>query len=883
MSSITCAGDTCTDYECCATGHDIIISDSHNHRIQRCPGSSPGAACTTVAGTGGVGSGPTQLYTPGSVVVDASDNYIIADSGNHRIQRCPGLLPGAACITVAGAGGVGSGPTQLYTPCSVVVDASGNYIIADSGNHRIQKCPGHSPGAACTTVAGTGGVGSGPTHLYTPYSVMIDASDNYIIADSGNHRIQKCSGSSPGAACPTVAGTGIVGSSLTQLNSPHSVMIDAFGNYIIADSGNHRIQKCPGHSPAAACITVAGTGSEGSSLTQLSTPLSVVLDASPDYIIADSGNDRIQKCPGHSPGAACTTVAGTGSAGSSLTQFKHPSGVTLALFQAAQDYSSLGIVTTWTKDAHTGLKEVQLESTSGLSRGMSIKISRDSWSGMASERKVIYAVLADGRVKLDSPLQNHYDTGTIAVVTAGNRTWLSSGNNTACRIDPKDSSVSGNGTAKVYTEIPNLDTCKYICQRDTGCTGVEYQSSTEYCEIWTVAIGYTASKPGFQCWHYGHDCDTDLSHFELMWPRNKKIWCCYQEGKACSDKNHKPKYPAGIGYYWKVVKDLKMEAFTTWERYPYDCEKALEFEKNWPLEQKLWCCETVGEGCLVPDEGKPEYDAGKGKYWQKVNKNGFSTWEAALHGFSWKRVGGKLVQVAFDCDADLDRFDKVWTSDKKEWCCDNRKKGCSDPAKKPSYDAGDGKYWKSVLKNDMFKEWQAVNVKYHCNADLERFELMWRPEQRKWCCDKFAKGCSDPNKPPEYPAGNGFFWYWQSYGKDALAGGQEAGAWKRADETFDCSKDLDSFHDWSMAQKNWCCDWKLTGCETTSSPPYVQSEGRQSGHKSGGQHSGHDDEESSGAIQKQCFWGEGSFCKFVSTLLAKIPRSKAPPLTNPQI
>jgi len=58
--------------------------------------------------------------------------------------------------------------------------------------------------------------------------------------------------------------------------------------------------------------------------------LSTAINAcEPYYLIANAANHRLQKCPASSPGAACTTVAGTGVAGSATTQLNHPQGIAI--------------------------------------------------------------------------------------------------------------------------------------------------------------------------------------------------------------------------------------------------------------------------------------------------------------------------------------------------------------------------------------------------------------------------------------------------------------------------------------------------------------------------------------------------------------------------
>ena len=67
---------------------DYLVADYFNHRIQLCPAASPLTACATVGAVSGEGSGATQLGRPTAATVDADGYLIITDSMNHRVQRC---------------------------------------------------------------------------------------------------------------------------------------------------------------------------------------------------------------------------------------------------------------------------------------------------------------------------------------------------------------------------------------------------------------------------------------------------------------------------------------------------------------------------------------------------------------------------------------------------------------------------------------------------------------------------------------------------------------------------------------------------------------------------------------------------------------------------
>jgi DNA-binding beta-propeller fold protein YncE len=114
--------------------------------------------------------------------------------------------------------GPGSGPGELLHPKGIAVDTSGNLVVVDSGNHRVQVGPYQCPTilkrpakAACDNAQPHGlitrdqifkqtgevlrvfgkGPGKGPGEFDSPWGVAVDTSDgNLIISDTNNHRIQ---------------------------------------------------------------------------------------------------------------------------------------------------------------------------------------------------------------------------------------------------------------------------------------------------------------------------------------------------------------------------------------------------------------------------------------------------------------------------------------------------------------------------------------------------------------------------------------------------------------------------------------------------------------------------------------------------------------------
>lgn len=298
---------------------------------------TPGRSTASLAGTGtagysGDGSAATgaALASPSAVAYDVNGNLYLADSANHVIREV--VKSSGNIITVAGTGTVGfSGDggaatsAQLDTPTGIAVDATGNLYIADSHNQRIREVSG----GTITTIAGTGvpgfaGDGGAATsaQLDLPKGIAVDGSGHIYIADSGNNRIRKISGTT----ISTIAGTGEQGYSgdgsvatAATLDSPTSVAADASGTVYVADRHNQRVRVI---SSAGIISTIAGSGlptfaggfsGDGASASSaaLSHPSGVSVDAAGNIYIADTNNQRIRTITS----GVITTAAGSGDQG----------------------------------------------------------------------------------------------------------------------------------------------------------------------------------------------------------------------------------------------------------------------------------------------------------------------------------------------------------------------------------------------------------------------------------------------------------------------------------------------------------------------------------------------------------------------------------------
>ncbi|HXN64110.1 MAG TPA: choice-of-anchor D domain-containing protein [Candidatus Acidoferrales bacterium] len=322
---------------------DIYIADSKNNVIREVVKSTGiiQTAAGRTSGSGGNGNGATSapLNDPTGVFVDPAGNLFIADTGNNVIREVVAATGNIQTIS--------TGAVTLSSPTGVFVDGMGDIFIADTGNNVIREIPGTGPNAGqIKTVAGNGtagysGDGGAATQaeLHSPESVAVDGLGDIFIADTGNNVVREVVASS--GNIKTVAGNGTAGytgnggaATSAELNQPAGVLLDASGDVFIADTGNSVIREVA--VSTGNIQTVAGNGTanfsgDGGPATQasLNMPAGIAFSTQGDLYIADTANDRIREVagmvsvPGVSLSAQSLTftseVNGTTSPGQSVT------------------------------------------------------------------------------------------------------------------------------------------------------------------------------------------------------------------------------------------------------------------------------------------------------------------------------------------------------------------------------------------------------------------------------------------------------------------------------------------------------------------------------------------------------------------------------------
>ncbi|MES2703127.1 MAG: FG-GAP-like repeat-containing protein [Bacteroidota bacterium] len=267
------------------------------------------------------------ISVPQGIVFDGPGNLYFADWGNHRIRKIDlagniTTIAGNGASTYSGDGGPATAASFNF-PTGLAIDTVGNLYFTDPGHHVVRKI---NTSGIISTIAGTGVAGysgdGGPAtaaQLNTAYYLVIDNSGNLIIADNLNNRVRKINAS---GIITTIAGTGASSFSgdggpaiSATFSKPSGVGIDAIGNIYVCDFDNYRVRKI---NTSGNISTIAGTGSSGFSgdggpaTSANLRPNNVFADAIGNVFITDQFASRVRVI---NSSGIINTFAGTGTAG----------------------------------------------------------------------------------------------------------------------------------------------------------------------------------------------------------------------------------------------------------------------------------------------------------------------------------------------------------------------------------------------------------------------------------------------------------------------------------------------------------------------------------------------------------------------------------------
>jgi len=308
----------------------IYLADADNNTVRKI---TAAGEVSTLAGTAGLDGSTNatgaaaRFFEPGGLAIittrtvddtDTIDVYV-ADTGNHviRVISSTGVVSTLAGLAGEESHTDGTGAAARFSrPVGVAADINGKLLVADAGNQMIRRVTG---AGEVTFVAGEPGEvgtanGTGSQARFNfPHAVAIDPDGNAYVADRFNSTIRKVTVTGEVSIFAGSAGAQAFadGSAAdARFDTPQGIATDSVGNVYVADTGNHVIRKI---TSAGVVSTLAGAAESAGSIdatgveARFSSPSSVVVDASGNVYVADTGNHTIRKI---TRAGIVTTVAG---------------------------------------------------------------------------------------------------------------------------------------------------------------------------------------------------------------------------------------------------------------------------------------------------------------------------------------------------------------------------------------------------------------------------------------------------------------------------------------------------------------------------------------------------------------------------------------------
>lgn len=214
LDSLVLASDqTCTNCE--------VVAQESVYLLYRTSASKDDPSHAQIVGSQGQKDG--QFSRPRGIAVDAIGNFYVADTGNHRVQK---FDPNGEFVSVFGKFGTGSGDLNL--PNGIAIDKSGNIYVTNAGNNKLVR---FGPDGDFQKEWGQPEI-----EFYGPRDIEIADDGAIYIVDQGRSRVVKFD-----PATEIFDSFGERGVGEGQFNEPSGI---ALSNELVfvTDAGNKRIQ-----------------------------------------------------------------------------------------------------------------------------------------------------------------------------------------------------------------------------------------------------------------------------------------------------------------------------------------------------------------------------------------------------------------------------------------------------------------------------------------------------------------------------------------------------------------------------------------------------------------------------------------------------------------
>ena len=175
---------------------------------------------------GSQGEEQGQFEQPKGVLYSNDKEILVADFGNDRIQHID-IQTGTVLRSFRQ---LGSGKGELNGPYDVCLDDEERIVVTECGNHRIQVIS--KEGESIFTFGDRG-----PEKLSYPIS-CIPYKNMFLVCDGCNHCIKAFDQSGT-----FLYKFGKEGNQDGELNEPHHLLVDSSDNLLVCDPHNNRVQQ----------------------------------------------------------------------------------------------------------------------------------------------------------------------------------------------------------------------------------------------------------------------------------------------------------------------------------------------------------------------------------------------------------------------------------------------------------------------------------------------------------------------------------------------------------------------------------------------------------------------------------------------------------------
>lgn len=297
-----------------ASGRIYVSDAGDSNRIRFI---DPSGIIGTLAGsregfTDGAGAA-ASFNTPSGIALDAAGNLIVADTGNHAIRK---ITRQGWVSTIAGTGSPGfsdgrAQQAQFNGPIGVAVDRKGIIYVADTYNDRIRAIG--LDGTVSTLAGGEHpGDDDGPgvhARFDTPCALAVDPAGNVWVADTRNDAIRKITPSGEVSTFPATPNDQID----AALKRPLSIAVTHDGFLYVGEMAHGRVLQ---FSPAGEMVILTGPDASDTDVNgdRLLRPSALAIDASGALIASDAQSARVHRISARiarPAGTAAPTLAAT--------------------------------------------------------------------------------------------------------------------------------------------------------------------------------------------------------------------------------------------------------------------------------------------------------------------------------------------------------------------------------------------------------------------------------------------------------------------------------------------------------------------------------------------------------------------------------------------